>query len=54
MTVLSSAQLNKYGCLGLTITPLIVEICPVYVIFKFPVAKSQNFIVLSEDPVTKN
>ena len=54
LTILSSPHEKRYGCLSLTTRPLTVLICPVNVSFSCPFTRSQNFIVLSLEPVTKN
>ncbi len=52
LTFLSSPQLNRYGLIWLIANPLIVLTCPVNDTFNLPLARSQNFIILSEEPVT--
>lgn len=53
LTDLSSPHENKYGCLSENSKALIVLMCPVREIFSYPEAKSQNFMVLSAEPVAK-
>ena len=54
LTCLSSPAEKRYGCLSETARRLTVLIWPVRVTLSWPVTKSQNFIVLSLLPETKN
>lgn len=51
---LSSPHENKYGWRSDMTIPVTVLICPVNVTFSYPVTRSQNLIVRSLDPDTKN
>jgi len=54
LTILSSPQENRYGCLGETARPRTVEICPVRVSRKFPEARSHILIVRSPAPLANH
>lgn len=54
LRTLSSPHEKRYGCLGLTASPLTVLICPVKLSFNSPLAKSQILMTLSPAPVANH